>query len=140
MDTIICKNVEETIRWGSEQMAPRLSAGMIIALTGDLGAGKTHLVKGIARGLGYQGEVTSPTFTLLHEYLGGRLTLYHLDLYRIQGAQEAIRFGVEDYLPAAEGVTIVEWPERIQSLLPSGTEWWEIQILEDQSRQIKIRI
>jgi len=140
MDTIICKNVEETIRWGSEQMAPRLSAGMILALTGDLGAGKTHLVKGIARGLGYQGEVTSPTFTLLHEYLGGRLTLYHLDLYRIQGAQEAIRFGVEDYLPAAEGVTIVEWPERIQSLLPSGTVWWEIQILEDQSRQIKIRI
>ncbi len=140
MDTIICKNVEETIRWGFEQMAPRLSVGMVIALTGDLGAGKTHLVKGIALGLGYPGEVTSPTFTLLHEYLGGRLTLYHLDLYRIQGAQEAIRFGVEDYLPAVEGVTIVEWPERIQSLLPSGTQWWEIQILEDLSRQIKIRI
>ena len=118
-------------------MAPRLFQGAVIALTGDLGAGKTHLVKGIARGLGYEGEVTSPTFTLLHEYLGGRLPLYHLDLYRIQGAQEAVRFGVEDYLPS-EGVTILEWPERIESLLPVQTQWWRIQILEDQSREIRI--
>ncbi len=137
MDTIICRSVEETIQWGAEQMAPRLFQGAVIALTGDLGAGKTHLVKGIARGLGYEGEVTSPTFTLLHEYLGGRLPLYHLDLYRIQGAQEAVRFGVEDYLPS-EGVTILEWPERIESLLPVQTQWWRIQILEDQSREIRI--
>lgn len=135
MDTIICKSVEETIQCGAEKIAPQLLAGTVIALTGDLGAGKTHFVKGIASGLGYEGEVTSPTFTLLHEYLGGRMPLYHLDLYRIQGAQEAIRFGIEDYLPS-EGVTIIEWPERIESLLPKNAERWEIRILEDQSREI----
>jgi len=135
MDTIICKSVEETIRCGAEKIAPLISVGTVIALTGDLGAGKTHFVKGIAAGLGYAGEVTSPTFTLLHEYLGGRMPLFHLDLYRIQGAQEAIRFGIEDYLPS-EGVTIIEWPERIDSLLPKNTERWELRIMEDQSREI----
>ncbi|MES2307273.1 MAG: tRNA (adenosine(37)-N6)-threonylcarbamoyltransferase complex ATPase subunit type 1 TsaE [Verrucomicrobiota bacterium] len=136
MDTIICKSVEETIQKGSEVIAPRLQPGAVLALTGDLGAGKTHFVKGIAFGLGYSGEVTSPTFTLLHEYAGGRLSLYHLDLYRIEGAQEAIRFGIEDYLPS-DGVTIIEWPERVETILPATTEWWRIRILEDQSRQIE---
>jgi tRNA threonylcarbamoyladenosine biosynthesis protein TsaE len=135
MDTIICKNVEETIQAGCEGIKSSLFSGAILALTGDLGAGKTHFVKGIARGLGYDGEVTSPTFTLLHEYRGGRLPIYHLDLYRIEGAQEAIRFGIEDYLPS-DGVTLIEWAERIESILPASTEWWEIRIAEDQSRVI----
>ena len=105
--------------------AARCRGGEIFALHGPLGAGKTQLTKGIARGLGYRGEVTSPTFSLLHEYLGGRLPLYHLDLYRIAGPSEAHRFGIEDYLESG-GICVIEWPERIEGLLPTHTEHWEI--------------
>ena len=110
-----------------ERWAANLRGGEIFALSGVLGAGKTQLVKGLARGLGYRGEVTSPTFTLVNEYAGGRLPLIHIDLYRINSEAEAVAFGVEDYLPSP-GVTVIEWPEKIINLLPLTTQHWEIQV------------
>jgi tRNA threonylcarbamoyladenosine biosynthesis protein TsaE len=134
---IILNSVEVAQAFG-ERWAPDLKGGEVIALSGVLGAGKTQLVKGLARGLGYRGQVTSPTFTLVNEYVGGRLPLYHIDLYRIKTAEEAIAFGIEDYLPG-KGVTVVEWPERIEALLPEGTQHWDIQVASLTERVIQRR-
>ncbi|MCP5518175.1 MAG: tRNA (adenosine(37)-N6)-threonylcarbamoyltransferase complex ATPase subunit type 1 TsaE [Verrucomicrobiales bacterium] len=111
MVTIISQSPAETLAlgrdWGSA-MAERT----VVALSGDLGAGKTQLVRGIAAGLGCAGRVTSPTFALLHEYHGGRLPLFHLDLYRLESPAEVAGAGLEDYLVSPAGVTVVEWAER----------------------------
>jgi tRNA threonylcarbamoyladenosine biosynthesis protein TsaE len=85
--------------------------GLVIGLSGDLGAGKTQLVKGLARGLGFPGRVHSPTFTLVNVYSGGRLTLFHLDLYRLETRGQIVEAGLEEYLDPA-GVAVVEWAER----------------------------
>lgn len=110
---------DETLALGV-RLATLLHAGDVVALYGDLGAGKTHLVKGIARGLGLdEARVSSPTFTLINEY-EGTLFLYHLDLYRIEQLDEVERIGVDDYLHG-DGVCVIEWPERIEPLLPTHT-------------------
>jgi tRNA threonylcarbamoyladenosine biosynthesis protein TsaE len=93
--------------WG--RMAQR---GLVIGLSGELGAGKTQLVKGFARGLGITARVHSPTFTLINVYAGGRLTLYHLDLYRLDTREQIIAAGLEEYL-RPEGVTVIEWADRL---------------------------
>ncbi len=111
----------------------------MFALSGVLGAGKTQLVKGLARGLGYRGQVTSPTFTLVNEYVGGRLTLYHIDLYRVKSQEEALAFGIEEYLPSGEGVTVIEWPELIESLLPPATQHWTIEVVSLTERLVRRR-
>lgn len=113
-----------------------MQGGEIFALHGPLGAGKTQLVKGLARGLGFSGDVTSPTFTLVHEYFGGRLPVYHLDLYRLENSRAATAIGVEDYLPG-DGVTLVEWPERIADLLPPETRHWELKVIGEYERAIE---
>jgi len=135
MGLTILNSVEVAQAFG-ESWAADLVGGEIFALSGVLGAGKTQLVKGLARGLGYPGEVTSPTFTLVNEYRGGRLPLYHIDLYRIGTEKEAVAFGIEEYLPSA-GVTVVEWPERIVSLLPPQTRYWELEVASLTERIIK---
>ena len=120
--------------WGKE--AP---AGMLIGLSGDLGAGKTHLVKGIARGLGYSGRVHSPTFTLLNQYAGGKLPLYHLDLSRLVNAEEVRAAGLDEYFSRSDGVTVVEWIDRIDQPVPAQNFLFRsvrIEILGDDSRQI----
>jgi tRNA threonylcarbamoyladenosine biosynthesis protein TsaE len=86
-------------------------SGWVIALVGDLGAGKTQLVKGLARGLGITGRVHSPTFTLVNIYPGGRLPLFHLDLYRLETREQIVAAGLEEYLSPA-GITVIEWAER----------------------------
>ena len=96
-----------------------LPAGTVIALHGDLGAGKTCFVKGLARGLDVEGPVHSPTFTLINEYRG-RLPLYHLDLYRLHGPEDALAIGIDQYLPG-DGITAIEWADRIESILPANT-------------------
>src|SRR5476651_1116799 len=120
-------NSVETTQNFAEGWTSDLTGGEIFALHGVLGAGKTQLVKGLARGLGYRGDVTSPTFTIVHEYRGGRLPIYHLDLYRIENEQAALALGIEEYLPS-DGVTVIEWPERIAALLPAQTQHWELEV------------
>ena len=95
-------------RWGREAQR-----GLVIALSGDLGAGKTQLVRGIARGLGVTMRVHSPTFTLVNEYSGGRLTLFHLDLYRLETPEQIHSAGIEEFLQP-DGVAVIEWAERIE--------------------------
>jgi tRNA threonylcarbamoyladenosine biosynthesis protein TsaE len=121
MVTLISRSPEETLAigqaWGS-----RAATGWIIGLSGDLGAGKTQLVRGLAAGLGSPARVHSPTFTLVNEYSGGRLVLTHLDLYRLEGAAALRSAGLEDHLLAPQGVVVVEWFERwLEAGLPLGT-------------------
>jgi tRNA threonylcarbamoyladenosine biosynthesis protein TsaE len=95
------------VAWGQT-----VTAGSVIGLNGELGAGKTQLVKGLALGLGSTAHVHSPTFALLHEYAGGRLPLFHLDLYRLETPAQIRSAGLDDYLFRPDGVTVVEWFER----------------------------
>lgn len=111
--------------------------GLLLALSGDLGAGKTQLVKGIARGLGATARVHSPTFTLVNEYGGGRLKLFHLDLYRLETPAQILSAGIEEYL-SPDGVAVIEWAERIYDLrLPVyDLKNVKIEILSETERKI----
>jgi tRNA threonylcarbamoyladenosine biosynthesis protein TsaE len=97
-----------------EKFGRAAERGLVLALSGDLGAGKTQFVRGLARGLGVAGRVHSPTFTLVNEYGGGRLKLFHLDLYRLETPEQILTAGIEDYL-SPDGVAVVEWAERLQA-------------------------
>ena len=99
-----------------ERLAARLTGGEVIAYTGDLGAGKTAFTRGLARGLGITDRVTSPTFTIVNEYEGGRLPLFHFDMYRLSSSDELYDIGWEDYL-ARGGVCAVEWSEIVSDAL-----------------------
>ena len=116
--SIQSKSPEETHRIAAG-VAERLAPGMVLALHGDLGAGKTCFVQGMAHALGVRGPVNSPTFTLINEH-AGRLPLYHIDLYRVRGSEEALGLGLDEYLHGA-GVTVIEWAERAAELLPPAT-------------------
>ena len=113
-------SAEETLALG-RRFAATLAPGDIVALYGNLGAGKTHLVKGLCEGFGMPGEtVTSPTFTLVNEYVGADFPIYHFDAYRIERVEEFFELGYEDYF-FGEGVCFIEWPEHIEPLLPDYT-------------------
>jgi tRNA threonylcarbamoyladenosine biosynthesis protein TsaE len=135
MGLTILNSAEAAQAFGASWAAD-LVGGEIFALHGVLGAGKTQLAKGLARGLGYNGDVTSPTFTIVHEYRGGRLPMYHIDLYRIQSEKEAVDIGLEEYLPS-NGVTLIEWPDRIASILPPETRHWELEVVSLTERVIR---
>ncbi len=117
-------------------LAAELRAGEVVAIDGDLGAGKTHFVKGLAAGLGHTGEVTSPTFTLVHEYTGGRLPLYHFDFYRLESEDEVLRIGLDDYLESG-GIAAIEWAGKFPALLPKGTRWLRFRVGEGDERLIE---
>ena len=125
---------EEQLKEYGTQFGTRLEAGAIIALTGDLGAGKTTLAKAIASGLGVNEAVTSPTFTLINEYKSGRLPLYHFDLYRLETEDEFQNLGYEEYF-FGSGVSIVEWADRIGDLLPKNTIWIRLAHTDDASQR-----
>jgi tRNA threonylcarbamoyladenosine biosynthesis protein TsaE len=129
-------SLEETLRFG-ERVGRELQRGDVVALFGELGAGKTALVKGIARGLGITQEVTSPTFTLVHEYTGGRLPLFHIDLYRLDNLEQALAIGIEEYLNGP-GVTAIEWSEKIESLLPAKATRIRITASDSDVRHIEV--
>jgi ATPase, YjeE family len=112
--TINC--LEDTINLG-KALGTRLDAGAIICLTGDLGAGKTHFTKGIASGLGIEENITSPTFTIVNEYDGGRLKLFHFDVYRVNDPDEIAAIGFDEYI-FSSGVSIIEWSNYIEELIP----------------------
>jgi len=110
MATLISHSPEETVALG-EQWGRHAQAGSVIGLSGELGVGKTQLVKGIARGLGITMRVLSPTFNLVHQY-EGRLRLFHLDLYRLETPSQIIGAGLEEYFYQPPGVAVIEWAER----------------------------
>ncbi len=126
MAELISKSPAETETLG-EQFGRAARRGQVIALSGDLGAGKTQFVRGLARGLGILGRVHSPTFTLVNEYGGGRLKLFHLDLYRLETAEQILSAGIEEYL-SPDGVSVVEWAERLKA--ESGKRKAESKMLE----------
>lgn len=127
-------SVEEMIEAG-HLLASCLQAGDVIALTGGLGAGKTHFSKGIVSGLGAEEEVTSPTFPLVQEYHSGRLPVFHFDFYRLDSAKELLALGWDDYLDE-EGVIIVEWADKFPSLLPLSAMWIALTIEKDGRRNV----
>lgn len=100
------------------ELAESIEPGDMVALFGGLGVGKTAFCRGFAKGIGYNGEVTSPTFAIVHEYLGGRLNIYHFDMYRIESFDELYSTGYFEYLESG-GVVITEWSENIENVLPN---------------------
>ena len=124
MKSIVANSPEETAALG-EVWAREAAPGWTIALCGDLGMGKTQLVKGLARGLGITGRIASPTFALVNEHLGGRVPLFHLDLYRLDTRAQIAGAGLDEYFFTPRGVTVVEWAER----------WWD----EVQSPQLRVQ-
>ena len=128
-----------TARVASE-LAATLSAGQIICLRGELGAGKTTFTRHLLAALGSPARVSSPTFTLLHEYEGGRIPVAHLDCYRLSGADDFVAAGLDEYLFSGEWLCVVEWPERIEGLLPE--ERIDVRLTETgpESREIEISI
>ncbi|MBL9152676.1 MAG: tRNA (adenosine(37)-N6)-threonylcarbamoyltransferase complex ATPase subunit type 1 TsaE [Verrucomicrobiales bacterium] len=120
------------------EIAAGLHRGDVLALVGPLGAGKTHFSKGIVAGLGGRPDgVTSPTFTLVHEYAAGcRLPVYHFDFYRLESAGELSAIGWEDYLDEAAGVMLVEWADKFPEMLPPHARWWRFAIADDGSRLV----
>ena len=127
---------KDTINIGKE-IAKKLSAGNVIAFYGDLGVGKTHLISGIAEGLGFLGETSSPTFALVNEYIGGRLPLFHFDMYRVDGWEDLYSTGYFEYLEAG-GVVAVEWSENIEAALPDDTIRVVFTRTHDNERKIEI--
>ena len=120
----------------ARQMAIRLKPGDVVLLSGNLGAGKTAFVRGLAAGLGVNAdEVSSPTFTIVHEYRGGRLTLYHVDLYRLEKTATD-DLGLEE-MGVADGVLAIEWPDRLTHV-PPGAMVVDIEIVDDTTRRIRM--
>ena len=117
------------------RLAARLEPGAVVAFTGDLGAGKTAFTRGLARGLGIPDRVTSPTFTIVNEYEGGRLPLFHFDMYRLASSEELFDIGWEDYLVRG-GVCAVEWSENVSDALEEDVISVEICRGEAESRRI----
>ncbi len=134
MATFTSHSVTETVEY-ARAWAADLQPNDVVALIGDLGAGKTHFVKGVVAGCGSDAAVTSPTFTLLHEYRGGRLPVFHFDFYRLESRTEAERMGFEDRLEE-RGVAVIEWADRFPELLPARTRWVRLATGEGTERTI----
>ena len=121
----------------ASELAETLEPGAVVALAGDLGAGKTHFVKGLAEGLGYAPkEVRSPTFTIVQVHEGEHMPLYHFDAYRVGSPDEFVNLGFEEYVHG-DGVTVVEWPGRVDELLPDDTIWLTITHVSPSERRIE---
>ena len=117
MVTRISKSPEDTSRFASE-LAAQSEPGLVIGLIGDLGAGKTQFVKGFADGLGITERVHSPTFTLVNEYRSGRVPCFHLDLYRLDSAEQILAAGLEQYFKPEGAITLIEWFDRTEGRIP----------------------
>ena len=135
--TIVTNSVEETENAGAALTA-KLPDGAVVALYGGLGAGKTAFVRGMARGLGIDEGVSSPTFTIVNEYAGKSRELFHFDMYRLQSGDELFDIGWEDYL-ARGGVCAVEWSENVEEAFTGGEVIVSIEPLSDTCRRICIR-
>ena len=121
------------------EIAATLGGGEVIGLVGDLGAGKTHLVRGILEGLGAGNPAASPTFSLVHEHSDGRLPVAHFDFYRMKSADEALGMGWDEYLDSGS-VLLVEWADRFDgALMPEDTRWLVLQHVSATERSVELR-
>lgn len=134
MATFISNSPDETEGFG-RRFAENLKPGDVLALTGDLGSGKTQFVRGLAAGLGAATAATSPTFTLIHEYAGGRLPIYHFDFFRVEDRQSAERLGLDDYF-FGDGVSVIEWADRFPALIPGTARWISFETKSEAQRAI----
>ncbi len=132
---MISGSAEETRRMG-ENLAQALRPGDVILLRGTLGAGKSELTRGIARGLGVTETVTSPSFTILNVYESGRIPLYHFDWYRLESAEELYELGMDEYL-TGDGVAVVEWPEQCEEAVPETALEIRIRPTGEETREIE---
>ena len=137
MATFISNSPAETEAIG-RRFANDVNVGSVLALQGELGSGKTQFVKGLVAGLGSSAMVTSPTFTIVHEYPGGRLSVYHFDFFRLEKRQSVTQLGLDDYF-FGDGVSVVEWADRFPELLPENAQWITIRIGRDNERLIELR-
>lgn len=133
---ILSRSEAETEAAGA-RLAAVLTPGSVVAYEGGLGMGKTAFTRGLAAGLGYPGRVTSPTFTIVNEYEGGRLPLFHFDMYRLGSADDLFDIGWEDYLSRG-GICAVEWSENVADALPEDTIRVRIDRLGDRERRITV--
>jgi tRNA threonylcarbamoyladenosine biosynthesis protein TsaE len=134
---ILTQSRQETIQLG-KRVGMLLRSGDVVALVGELGTGKTHYIKGLAAGIGVEraSRITSPSFTLIHEYRG-RIPFYHIDLFRLAVEEEAEELGLEEYFGRG-GVTAIEWADRIPNLLPKELLWIELVYLGEHTRSIRL--
>lgn len=137
MEKIIEINSLDELDKVAEAVIEALDGRTVVALDAPMGAGKTTLVSRIAEYLGSEDDVTSPTFAIVNQYEGQR-TIYHFDMYRIDKIEEALDFGSEEYLSSGE-LCLVEWPEKIEALLPEDTMVVKIEILSESARRFVIR-
>lgn len=134
MASFISNSPTETEAFG-RTFAGKIDKGTVVALKGELGAGKTQFVKGFVAGLGSAAEVTSPTFTLIHEYSGGRLPIYHFDFFRIEDRPSAERLGLDEYF-FGDGVSVVEWADKFAELIPPTAKWVSFETKSESARII----
>ena len=138
MATFISNSPAETEAIG-RQVAENIGVGSVLALKGDLGSGKTLFVKGVVNGLGSSADVTSPTFTILHEYRGGgRLPVYHFDLFRVENPQALARLGLDDYF-FGDGISVIEWADRFPEFVPEQARWIFFEIKSETDRAIRFQ-
>src|SRR2546428_8548700 len=135
--TFISNSPDETEAFG-HRFAEKIKPGDVLALTGGLGSGKTQFVKGLAAGLGAATAATSPTFTLVHEYSGGGLPVYHFDFFRVEDRQSAERLGLDDYF-FGDGVSVIEWADRFPELIPESARWILFSTKSETQRVIAIK-
>jgi len=133
---VVCLDAEETLRLGA-WLANEVSIGSVVSLEGHLGAGKTQLSKGLVAALGYEGEVTSPSYALVHEYRGKELLVSHFDFYRMKDVGELETTGYDDCL--AVGVTLIEWGNKFLEVLPPGTIRLQIELLPESETGRRMR-
>jgi len=130
--TFISNSPVETKAVG-QRLAVDLVAGSVLALKGELGSGKTSFTQGIVAGLGSDAAATSPTFTIVHEYQGGRLPVYHFDFFRLENRESAVRLGLDDYF-FGDGVSVIEWADRFPELIPDQARWISFEIKSERER------
>ena len=135
--TLISNSPAETEEIG-RQLAERIDLGAVLALKGELGSGKTLFVKGLVAGLGSNADVTSPTFTIAHEYRGGRLPVYHFDFFRLEDSQSLARLGLDDYF-FGDGLSVIEWADRFPEFIPEQARRILFEIKSETQRAITFK-
>jgi tRNA threonylcarbamoyladenosine biosynthesis protein TsaE len=121
----------------ARKIAGDLVVGSVLALKGELGSGKTLFTQGLVAGLESNAAATSPTFTIVHEYHGGRLPVYHFDFFRLENRESAVRLGLEDYF-FSDGVSVIEWADRFPELIPEQARWISFEIKSERQRIITL--